>query len=66
MQWRKLQSKAKPTVEQAKTVKTTSAKPMPPATKDYLNYRKALSKAAPNSPERKKIVEGRIASIFSR
>lgn len=66
MQYRKLQARAKPAVEQAKTVKATGAKPMPPATKDYLNYRKALSKTKEGSPERRKVVEGRIASIFSR
>jgi hypothetical protein len=66
MQFDQLQAKATPAVTQARAVKTTSAKPMPPATKDYLNYRKALSKTAENSPERRKVVEGRVASIFSR
>lgn len=66
MQYDKLQAKATKTVEQAKTVKTTSAKPMPQQTKEYLNYRKALSKTAEGSPERRRVVEGRIASIFTR
>jgi hypothetical protein len=66
MQFDQLQAKATPAVTQAKTVKTTSAKPMPQATKEYLNFRKAISKTAENSPERRKVVEGRIASIFSR
>jgi hypothetical protein len=66
MQYDKLQAKAKPTVEQAKVVKTTSAKPMPQQTKEYLNYRKALAKTPEGSPERRKVVEGRIASIFTR
>jgi hypothetical protein len=47
-------------------VKTTSAKPMPQQTKEYLNYRKALAKTPEGSPERRKVVEGRIASIFTR
>jgi hypothetical protein len=66
VQFDKLQAKATKTVADAKTVKTTSAKPMPQQTKDYLNYRKALSKTAEGSPERRKVVEGRVASIFSR
>jgi cell division septation protein DedD len=66
MQFDQLQAKATPAVTQAKTVKTTSAKPMPPATKDYLNYRKALGKTAENSPERRKVVEQRVASIFGK
>lgn len=66
MQFDKLQARAKPAVEQAKTVKTTSAKPMPQQTKEYLNYRKALNKTPEGSPERRKVVEGRIASIFTR
>ena len=66
VQFDKLQAKATKTVADAKTVKTTSAKPMPQQTKEYLNYRKALSKTPEGSPERRKVVEGRIASIFTR
>jgi len=66
VQFDKLQAKAKPAVQQAKTVKTTSAKPMPPSVKEHLNFRKQLSKTPENSPERRKVVESRIASIFSR
>jgi hypothetical protein len=66
VQYDKLQAKATKTVEQAKVVKTTSAKPMPQQTKEYLNYRKALAKAPEGSPERRKVVESRVASIFSR
>lgn len=66
VQFDKLQAKATKTVADAKTVKTTSAKPMPQQTKEYLNYRKAIAKTPEGSPERKRVVEGRIASIFSR
>lgn len=66
MQYDQLQAKATATVQQAKTVKSTSSKPMPQQTKELLNYRKALSKAPQNSPERKRLLESRAASIFSR
>ena len=61
-----LKAKATKTVTDVKTVKTTPSNPMPQKTKELLNYRKTLQKAPPNSPERKRAVEGRIASIFSR
>lgn len=66
MQYRKLQAKAKPAVQAAKTVKATSANPMPQATKEYLSYRKTIQRTAPNSPERRKVVTDRIAKMFSR
>jgi hypothetical protein len=66
MQYRKLQSKAKPAVQQAKVAKTTSAKPMPQSVKEHLNFRKQLAKAPEGSPERRKVLEARAASIFSR
>jgi hypothetical protein len=67
VQYDKLQAKATKSVTDAKTaVKTTSAKPMPQQTKEYLNYRKALNKTPEGSPERKRVVESRVASIFSR
>ncbi len=66
VQFDKLQAKATKTVTDAKTVKTSSAKPMPQQTREYLNYRKALNKTPEGSPERKRVVEGRVASIFSR
>lgn len=66
MQYDQLQAKATATVQQAKTLKSTSSKPMPQQTKELLNYRKALSKAPQNSPERKRLLEQRAASIFSR
>jgi len=64
MQYDKLQQKAKTTVQEAKSVKTTPTNPMDPKTKDYLNYRKQLQKAPPNSDVRKKLVQDRVASIF--
>lgn len=66
MQFDKLQAKATKTVETAKAVKTTSAKPMPQHVKDNFAYKKALAKTADGSPERRRVVEGKIASIFSR
>jgi hypothetical protein len=66
MQFDKLQAKATKTVEQAKTVKTTSARPMPTQVKEHLAYRKALAKAPEGSPERKRVVDAKVASIFSR
>lgn len=61
-----LKAKATKTVTDVKTVKTTPSNPMPQKTKELLNYRKTLQKTQPNSPERKRAVEERIASIFSR
>jgi hypothetical protein len=66
MQFDKLQAKATKTVEQAKAVKTTSARPMPQQVKEHLAYRKALAKAPEGSPERKRVVDAKVASIFSR
>jgi hypothetical protein len=66
MQYDQLQAKATPAVTQARALKTTSAKPMSPATKDYLNYRKAVSKHEKGTTQHQAIVKDRIASIFSR
>lgn len=60
-------AKAQATAKSAPpVVKPGSANPMSPQTKEYLNFRKALAKAPENSPQRKQIVESRIADIFSR
>lgn len=48
----------------APMVKPGSTNPMPPQVKEKLNYRNALKKAPLNSPERKAIVENRIARLF--
>lgn len=64
VQYDKLQAKAKPTVEQAKAVKTTSARPMPKDVQEKLNYRKAVAKAAPGSQEQQRLVKDRLAKIF--
>jgi hypothetical protein len=66
MQFDKLQAKATKTVADAKAVKTTSARPMPQQVKEHLAYRKALAKTPEGSPERRKVVESKVASIFSR
>lgn len=66
MQYDKLQSKATKTVEQAKAVKTTSAKPMPASLKEHYAYKKALDKTANDPLARKKVVDAKVASIFSR
>jgi hypothetical protein len=65
-QYRKLKAGAQPAAQQVKAVKTGASNPMPPDVKDKLNFRKALSKAPPGSPERKRLVEDRAASIFGR
>lgn len=65
-QYRMLQSTAQKTVQAAKTVKTTPSNPMPQQVKEKLNYRKTLQRTAPNSPERRRVVEDRVASIFTR
>ena len=59
-----LKSKAAKTVSQVKQVRATSANPMPQQVKDKLNFRKALNKTAPNSSERRRLVEDRAAQIF--
>ncbi len=64
MQYDKLQQKAKTTVQEAKSIKTTPTQPMDSKTKDYLNYRKQLQKAPPNSESRKKLVQDRVSKIF--
>src|SRR5688572_5444647 len=56
-QFDQLRAKASKTVVDAKAVKTTPSNPMTPQTKNYLNFRKALQKTAPNSPERRRTVE---------
>jgi hypothetical protein len=65
-QFDQLRAKASKTVTDVKTVKTTPSNPMTPQTKNYLNYRKTLQKTAPNSPQRRRAVEERIADKFSR
>lgn len=64
LQYRKLQAKATPAAEKAKGVKPTPSRPMPADVKDRLNYRKALQKTQPNSPERRAIVQDRVAKLF--
>jgi hypothetical protein len=66
MQYDKLQAKATPAVQQAKQVKTTSANPMSAETKNYLNFRKAISKTQRGSPQHQQLVRDRIAAKFSR
>jgi hypothetical protein len=61
-----LKAKASKTVVDAKTVKTTPTNPMPQHVKEQLNFRKQLAKTAPNSFERNKAVEDRVASMFSK
>lgn len=65
-QYDALQAKATPTIPAAKTVKTTPSNPMPQRVKETLAFRKTLQKAPPGSPERKRAVEDRVASIFQR
>lgn len=65
-QYALLKANAKKTVTGVKSIKTTSSTPMPPQVKAKLNFRKALSKAPPGSPERKALVEQRAASIFAK
>jgi hypothetical protein len=64
VQYDKLQAKAKPAVEQAKSVKTTSSKPMSKDVQEKLNYRKAVSKAPAGSLEQQRLVKDRIGKIF--
>jgi hypothetical protein len=66
MQFDQLQAKATPAVTQARAVKTTSANPMPQATKDLLNYRKAIAKTQKGSPAHQQLVRDRVAKLFSR
>lgn len=64
-QFDELKAKAAKTVTDVKTVKTTATKnPMPQTVKDKLNFRKAVAKTSPNSPERRRLVEQRAAQIF--
>jgi hypothetical protein len=65
-QYRKLKAGAQPATQQVKAVKTGASNPMPSDVKDKLNFRKALSKAPPGSPDRKRLVEDRAANIFGR
>lgn len=65
-QYDKARANAKPAVVQAKAVRPTSANPMPQQVKDKLNFRKVVSKTAPNSPERKQAVEARIGAMFQK
>lgn len=65
-QYDKAKSSAKPAIAQAKAAKPSSANPMSPQTKEYLNFRKSLSKAAPGTPQHKAIVEDRLGSFFQK
>jgi hypothetical protein len=60
-----LKSKAAKTVNDVKSVKTTSSNPMPQQVKDKLAFNKAY-KAAANPIEQKQIVEKRIGAIFAK
>lgn len=64
-QFRKLKANAQPAAQQVKAVKTSPSNPMPQQVKDKLNFRKALTKTAPGSMERRKLVESQAAKIFS-
>lgn len=61
-----IKANAKAAEAKAINVKTTPSNPMPQHVKDKLNFRKVIQKAPPNSPERRRAVEDRVASIFSR
>ncbi len=61
-----LKAKASKTVVEAKTVKTTPSNPMPQHVKEQLNFRKQIAKTAPNSFERNRAVEDRVAAMFSK
>lgn len=63
-QFDQLKAKATKAVSDVKTVKTTPSNPMPQQVKDKLNFRKALAKVPPNSPERRRLVEDRAAQLF--
>jgi len=63
-QYDQLKSSAKPTVQNAKAVKTTPSNPMPQQVKDKLAFRKQVSKLQPGSPEHQALVRDRIARIF--
>ena len=65
-QFDQLQAKAQPTVSGNAITKPSPTNPMSAQTKNMLNYRKAIAKTDPGSPERKKLVESKVASIFSR
>ncbi len=65
MRYDQLQEKAKTVVPQMKNVKTTSSQPMASQTKELLSYRKALDRTK-DPHARRKLVENRIASKFSR
>lgn len=65
-QFDQLKAKAKPTVSDVRSVKTTPSNPMPQHVKEKLAFNKQVQKTAPNSTERNKLVEQRAASIFSR
>jgi hypothetical protein len=46
--------------------KPGSSNPMPQQVRDKLNYRKAVAKLPVEAPERRRIVEDRVAQIFNR
>ncbi len=64
-QFRKLKAGAQPAQQQVRAAKTSASSPMPQAVKEKLNFNKAVAKTAVNSPERRKLIEGRAAAIFS-
>jgi hypothetical protein len=66
MQFDQLQAKAKASPAPAKNVKTSPANPMSSEVKDRLNFRKAIAKAKPGTPERRHLIESRAARIFGR
>lgn len=65
-QFDQLQAKAQPSVQAAKTVKTSPTNPMPQQTRDFLNFKKAVAKTSPNSSERRQLVEQRVGALFAK
>lgn len=65
-QFDQLKAKATKTVNEVRSVKTTPANPMPQHVKDKLAFNKQVQKTAPGSSERARLVEQRVASLFSR
>lgn len=64
-QYDNLRAKATKTVPETRAIKTNPSNPMPQHVKDKLKIRKAMQKTAPNSPERKELIQQRIANIFA-
>lgn len=63
-QFDQLQAKAQKTVQDAKSIKTTPANPMPQKTKETLNFRKAIAKTPKGTPEHQRLVHDRVAKLF--